>query len=452
MSTGTAVARIRERPPLVLAVEEAIQDWGDQLPAMLGDMVEPEAFTHVALAAIEKDRELLKCTPESVMLALGDAARCGLIPDGVEGVLIARSVKGRQDKRASFMPMVQGHIRGMLRSRDVLKVEARAVREGDEFDHAYGLEPYLRHTPMNPGTDKPFDPSVIRSYAIIWWGTGAGPTFEVIPRLEIERARRASKAPESGSWRLWYGEMARKVAIHRIAKYCDLSVRARLAIEIDKAAMGFDAHDMEARAALLGEDVKAATDATLRELERGAQGKRKPPAKPAGFEPHWHPRTFKLDEDSDETVTLADPWGLWCSSPGYVKPYRLELPPDATGTPQERGDHLELPDGRKALRLPEALAYIRELEEGKTDRARRDAAVRKIAEHLRAAGTAKDDIAEAACYLATLEFEGRGDVPRAEDGKVAIADLDANLMEELEHYAQRYREEQGREVEGDLFE
>jgi hypothetical protein len=70
------------------------------------------------------------------------------------------------------------------------------------------------------------------------WRQGAGTTFEVVTREEIEQVRGSSRAPDSPAWRNWYGEMCRKVVLKRLAKYADLSPEATRAIELDHVISG----------------------------------------------------------------------------------------------------------------------------------------------------------------------------------------------------------------------
>ena len=203
------------------------------LASALPKTVDVDRFIDVAQTAVLRDiDEMAKCTQESLYLAVKRCAQAGLMPDGEESAIV------RYGDQAAWMPMVKGIIRLMLRSPNVAKVEARVVREGDEFTFHYGLHPTLDHRPISPPSGEPFAPEISASYGIVYW-SGLPPehaTFEVVERAEIERARKTSRASESPAWRHWYGEMARKVALHRISKYVDLSPEAQRAIQADIAA------------------------------------------------------------------------------------------------------------------------------------------------------------------------------------------------------------------------
>jgi len=194
---------------------------------MLPQWVDPDRFMLTAVMAVSKNPDLQLCTPDSFILSVLEAARIGLMVDGKEAAII------RYKNRAELMPMVQGLIRLTLRSPGVTKVEARAVYSGDFFEYEYGLTPRLEHRP-GPRHEGEI---VTHAYAIVW-RQGAEPTFEVVTREEIELARLTSRAPDSPAWKNWYGEMARKVALKRLAKYVDLSPEASRAIELDHFITG----------------------------------------------------------------------------------------------------------------------------------------------------------------------------------------------------------------------
>lgn len=210
---------------LPIQVREYVKEKHIDIVKTLPSQIDPDRFVRVALLAVTKNKAIWDCSKESVFLAIMESARVGLQIDNKEAALIPYG------GHAEFMPMVQGIIRLMLRSPGLTKVEARAVYEGDEFDYQYGLRPSLVHKPkMESG-------EVVGAYAIMW-RQGAEPTFEVIDREQIEQARHTSRAPNSPAWQKWYGEMARKVVLKRLAKYADLSPEATRAIETDHAVTG----------------------------------------------------------------------------------------------------------------------------------------------------------------------------------------------------------------------
>jgi recombination protein RecT len=230
--TGETAAEQAPKPGLTfpLAMRQQLEGARDQIMAALPSKIDADRFTMVALTAITRNDRLQECGLPSVFLAVMECARTGLYPDGQEAAIIP--YKGM----AEFQPMAQGITRLMLRSPGLTKVEARAVFEGDVFHFNYGLHPDLVHVPL--GTDTA-GRKLTHAYAIMW-RQGAEPTFEVVDRDVIEAARLTSRAPNGPAWGnpLWYPEMARKVALKRMAKYADLSPEATRAIALDNLVVG----------------------------------------------------------------------------------------------------------------------------------------------------------------------------------------------------------------------
>lgn len=204
-------------------MNSALQKKRDEIAKSLPDRLDPDRFIKVALRSITKNEDLQRCSPESLYLAVLESGQLGLQPDGREAAII------RYGEHAELQPMVQGIINLMLRSPGVQKVESRVVREGDHFEYNYGLNPTLDHKPRATGSE---GRELTHAYATCW-RQGAGPTFEVMDREELEKARQQSKAPNSPAWRQWTSEMYRKVVLKRLSKYVDLSPEATRAIETD---------------------------------------------------------------------------------------------------------------------------------------------------------------------------------------------------------------------------
>lgn len=262
-----------------------------EIAQLLPDNMSHERFIRTALIAVTKNPDIQACTRQSVLIALLECGRLGLMPDGREAAII----KYRQT--AELMPMVQGIIRLILRSAGVLKVEARAVREGDEFGYQYGLHPDLVHTPKAPDTA-----GVTHAYAVVW-REATEPTFEVVDRETIEAARLMSKAPNSPAWRGWYSEMARKVALKRLSKYLDLSPEASRAIAFDNYAYGspeewdygVEGPSDEYRNLLVKSRTEEGIKGLKDKLEEAAaeEDEDKDEPTPAGAERPWPPQTVR---------------------------------------------------------------------------------------------------------------------------------------------------------------
>lgn len=128
----------------------------EMISASLGTTVEVDAWTTAALASIGTDKEVLGCTPESILGAFLEAASLGLRFEGPlgEAYLNPRSVKDSKDKASKLVyrdeAQLQVGYRGLMRlaRRDprVRKIEAILVHENDIFEHRLGSAPFLNHT------------------------------------------------------------------------------------------------------------------------------------------------------------------------------------------------------------------------------------------------------------------------------------------------------------------
>jgi recombination protein RecT len=192
--------------------------------------IDEQRFIRVGLLYITQNRNLWKCSKSSIVLALLESARAGLMVDGKQAAILPYK------DQATFMPMTFGIIALMLRSPRVTNVEARPVYEGDEFAYRYGTRPDLTHVPLGEQNDD----KLTHAYAVMWRQGAPHPTFEVMTREEIEQVRAVSRNSHHADspWVKWYSEMARKSAVKRLSKYADLAPEAQQAIQMDHEIFG----------------------------------------------------------------------------------------------------------------------------------------------------------------------------------------------------------------------
>lgn len=122
----------------------------------------------------------------------------------------------RFKKNVQFIPMIGGILRLMRNTGEVQTLIAEVVCEKDEFFYRLGDDPKIDHTPAMGERGK-----VTCAYAVLKTKDG-GVYREVMSRAEIDKVARCSRA-ESGPWKSWYEEMARKTVLRRLAKKCPLS-------------------------------------------------------------------------------------------------------------------------------------------------------------------------------------------------------------------------------------
>jgi len=119
-------------------------------------------------------------------------------------------------KRITIIKSPQGLIKLMFNAG--WRVEARAVREGDFFEHELGPEGFIRHRKAIHRRDG----AVTYGYAFARHKDGGAPTLDVLSRDDIDAYRAQSKQSNGPMWEGNYEGAVRKTMIHRIADYLPL--------------------------------------------------------------------------------------------------------------------------------------------------------------------------------------------------------------------------------------
>ena len=128
----------KEKSKTLMMVLEARKDiFRDLLPKYLT----AEKLFRVAQLATSKNPALLACTPASFVVAMMDAARCGLEPNGKDAALVPYG------QECQFQPMFQGMIKQAVHGGAAKKINARIIYANDKFKLKYDPEPHLEHEP-----------------------------------------------------------------------------------------------------------------------------------------------------------------------------------------------------------------------------------------------------------------------------------------------------------------
>lgn len=208
--------------------------------------VKPERFLSVVDQALRRSPALLECTPTSILKALLDAAELGLVPSGLVGqaYLVPYRNKHTGRKEAQLIPGYRGLIDLARRSGEVRAIEARTVRENDEFEIIFGTDGVVRHVPYINRTgetvefENPERPGemvsrvkdggdYIGAYMIATLTDGVK-QVEWMSWAEIELIRRRSKAQSDGPWVTDPGEMGKKTVTRRGSKYLPIAIDSPL--------------------------------------------------------------------------------------------------------------------------------------------------------------------------------------------------------------------------------
>ena len=183
--------------------------------------IDPQQLLSVALTAIQRKPDLMRCTPQSLWNSCVLAAQDGLLPDGREGAIVPYG-ENENGKRvaeiATWMPMVEGLRKKVRNSGKIKDWYVEVVYAGDYFRYRKGDDPRLEHEPVPPSQRTPGMPfqGIIAAYSIAVLVDGTKTAPEVMWIEEIEQVRQKSKA-KNGPWQdqAFYPEMCKKVVARR---------------------------------------------------------------------------------------------------------------------------------------------------------------------------------------------------------------------------------------------
>lgn len=214
-------------------IQKMVPEFSSALPSH----IKPEQFQRVAVTAIQNDPGLLQADRKSLFGSIMKAAQDGLLPDGREGALVIFRTKSGNDwiQKVQWMPMIGGILKKIRQSGELASITAQVVREGDEFD--YWIDDDGEHLSHRPAFDSESEVRLV--YALAKTKDGAV-YIEVMPRKDIEKVRAASKAKDNGPWVTWWEQMAKKSAMHRLAKRLPISSELVDVVHRDEEMYDFD--------------------------------------------------------------------------------------------------------------------------------------------------------------------------------------------------------------------
>jgi recombination protein RecT len=233
MAATTTASRPAQKPttPAPVGVAELITQNIGVINRIMPKYLNAERMIQLAISYSRKP-ELRDCTPASFVGVFMAAAQLGLELD-VRGEAYAVPFWNKKcnppRKEAQFIAGYKGLIKLATNSGKVRNVFAHEVRQGDEFDYGYGLEPYLIHKPGAKRGD------VTHVYAVGAF-TNGGHHFEVMSIEEVYALRdKFSKAAKSGPWVDNPREMCLKTVCRRLCKFLPASTDLARAVALDEA-------------------------------------------------------------------------------------------------------------------------------------------------------------------------------------------------------------------------
>jgi len=181
-----------------------------------------DRMARLALTVVRKTPKLAECSPESFAGALLTCAALGLEP-GVNGEAHLVPYK----RECQLIIGYQGYAKLFYQHPLAANIDAQAVYEADEFDYAYGTDPFLRHKPALRGDRG----DVVAYYASARLTTGAS-AFVVLSPEEVKALRRgkvgSTDIPDPQRW------MERKTALRQLVKLLPRATTLAEAVAADE--------------------------------------------------------------------------------------------------------------------------------------------------------------------------------------------------------------------------
>lgn len=183
-----------------------------------------ERMARIAYTTIRTTPELLKCSMGSLMGAVMQAAQLGLEPN-----LLGQCYILPYKNEATFIIGYRGMIDLARRSGNIETIYAHVVRENDEFEYEYGLNPNLEHKPARGERG-----DIIGAYMVAKFVDG-GYYFEFMDIKDILKRKKKSPAAKSkfSPWNddIGFEEMCKKTVIRHGFKYLPVSIEIAENIE-----------------------------------------------------------------------------------------------------------------------------------------------------------------------------------------------------------------------------
>ena len=226
LATPAKPAKVSPTQALESYLQKGLARLEELIPG--GSMKGQELITSALFAARKQDA-LLKCSPESVFLALMDAAALGLT---VHGGPRAEAALVPYKEKCTLIVMFRGYLRLMLRDGIVSAIHADKVCMGDLWRYETRESGVvLRHRVLEDESQRG---PLLRTYAAAWNRDRQLIEAAVVPKSKIDKISAPILARGSDTpWRNWPDEMAVKTAIRQLAKMIP-SLGVDRALEVDE--------------------------------------------------------------------------------------------------------------------------------------------------------------------------------------------------------------------------
>lgn len=250
--TANAMAKRDQDQP---TIGQVIQQMRPEIERALPKGMDGDRMARLALTVVRQTPKLARCTPASFAGALLTAAALGLEP-GVNG----EAYLVPYGTECQLIIGYQGMAKLFWQHPMASYLDAQAVYAEDEFDYAYGLDPFLRHKPAMGERGE-----VVAYYAVAKLTSGAS-SFVVLSPQQVKALRQGKVGP-SGDIKDPERWMERKTVLRQLVKLLPRSTQMNHALVSDERAgtelgsakvpeaitSGMPAHDPETGEVLSGE-------------------------------------------------------------------------------------------------------------------------------------------------------------------------------------------------------
>lgn len=195
-----------------LPIAQVMSKMAEQFQMALPKHISTDKFIRTTMTAVNSNPDLVNADRRTLLAAATRAAQLGLLPDGREGAIVTFG------RNCQFMPMIGGILKLARNSGEIASIDAQVVCKNDKFSYQPGVDDHPKHEPDWFGDRG----DVIGVYAVARTKDGAS-YVEIMNRKQVDQVRNVSRAKDSGPWKTWWDEMARKTVLRRLSKRLPMS-------------------------------------------------------------------------------------------------------------------------------------------------------------------------------------------------------------------------------------
>lgn len=216
----TALVTMKER---VVTIRALLEKQAPEMAKALSGAITPDKMVRMLMTDFQANPKLLECDRESILRCVMEAAQLNL----VTGSAMGQAYLVPYGKKAQLVIGYKGLLAMAHRSGAVAAIQAKVVRQGDDFSYRFGTPTSVSHLPGR--YDKLPLPELTHVYAIADLRSG-GQQVEVMQRVECEAIRLRSRSRESGPWVTDYDAMCLKTVLRRLLRTVPQSTELQYAI------------------------------------------------------------------------------------------------------------------------------------------------------------------------------------------------------------------------------